>query len=69
MSAPVVSQQLDAASYSTLVVEPALAVIRNYGVAAKVFAREFPEPQSRSCSKIRSSVHFISQRVFVFSQR
>ena len=29
MSAPVVSQQLDAASYSAVVVEPALAVIRN----------------------------------------
>ena len=29
MSTPVVSQQLDAASYSAVVVEPALAVIRN----------------------------------------
>ena len=29
MSASVVSQQLDAASYSAVVVEPALAVIRN----------------------------------------
>jgi hypothetical protein len=52
MSAPVVSQQLDAASYSAVVMEPALAVIRN------LLLRDHPHNVGEYISQHHSKIYF-----------